>query len=228
MNMATQMHADATAHFKQYERMLHDFSRKCIGRAQALEPTMDLEELFSFFSEVYVDCRGKFDPTKGFQFSTYLSTSCFHRFNAWCDRMGRLRKTVSSTSVDGLLANVEGERPDPMEVIPDEGATPEDLAEQKKIRKLMAERIARLEPRFRQVVATLMQGPGPQLKAAFEAHQAELRAAGRYCPEEITVEFICHQMNFTRKEAMNLRDELERKFKVTVPSLNVRNFPVAR
>lgn len=225
MNVADHILADDTAHWKQYERLIQQLAGKALPRAQALEPTMDYDELVGMFTETYLKCKTGFDPTKGYQFTTYLQSAIYHSFNKWCEQVGRQRRAVAATSINDLAVAGGREESNPYEYVGvDQGESPEEQVERRQRRTLMAQRVATLPPRFKQVVAILVKGPGPELRADFEAHQAMLRAQGRQVPEDITIDFICRKLDFTMQEALKLREVLEQKFKVTVPSLNYRAF----
>jgi DNA-directed RNA polymerase specialized sigma24 family protein len=211
-------------HWKQHERLVMQIASKALTRAQAIDPTTSYEDLVSFFTEVYCTCVSRFDATKGAKFSTYMHTACFHEFNRWADKMERQRRVVSATSVQGMIEDEHGEVRSAFDFIASECDAPPEVLERRQVQKVMASRIAAMPPRFRQVIAILVHGPSPELLKKFAEHQEALRAQGHQAPTRLGIDFICKSLNFTPKEALALRNQIDRKFRVDIPSLNAAKF----
>jgi DNA-directed RNA polymerase specialized sigma24 family protein len=214
---------DDTAHYKQYEGLINKLAGTFLPRAMGLEPTMDFDDVRGLMVDLYLKAKPKFDPTRGFKFTTYFQNAAYNEFNKWCDKKQKERRAVAACSAQDMHgADEEGENDCYDFMGEDESLGPDEVLEQKQQRKDFAKRIATMDPKMRQVVAILVQGPGPELRARFCAHQDEMRESGRHVPEDITVDFIARSLGFSQREAMELRSSLSLRFGVDFPSLNRR------
>lgn len=205
-----------TDQFKAVELLLHKYARQMLPRAMAVEPSIEHEDLFQMFSEVYVKCQAKFDPERG-KFSTYLVNACFFEFNDWMEKRQKERTAVSPWSLEAHAKgkgggsgahDTTGEQRDLYSRLnietEDEDADPcEAVSLKQQVRAGWG-----LSPDVLEVVKLLL-APSPALNRAFDKHCKALAAEGSRVPADITIRFVADFLGMPAKAQSAMRTELK-------------------
>jgi hypothetical protein len=207
----------ATQEFVAIERLLHKLAIKMLPRALSVEPTVQHEDLFSIFSEVYVNCKARFDATRKVKFSTYLQNSCYYEFNEWMGKREKERLVVGPNSIESIAARslggeLEGEHGfsnlDRRSFMEDE--TEDDPCEVVSRKQQILAELENLSPKTRKVVNLLLR-PSPEVQDA-------AKRAGQD-PGDIRIKFVVDFLGLSRKEKALVRTELKEIYDVDFKGL---------
>lgn len=160
--------------------LIQKVARGCYARCQAVGLALDYEDVVQELSLTFVKAWRQFDPSRGFQFSTYYVMAARHQFNRFIDKLMEERVEHGVRSVEEISSwcSDDGEALSMAEVIASDELGPE-------ARAMLAQRMEQLQKRLKpltQVVLQWLVKPPLELSvelAAVAAHANVGREQGR-------------------------------------------------
>lgn len=195
--------------FQDYERLTHALTRKLCGWVAARDrsgATPSYEDIFQDLAMVWVQCRDRFDPTRGVMFSTYFTRAALNQWQRLAKQINQSRHTVSMDepmlqSADYTLAEAVGD-PDQL--------SPEDVLAQKE----WVEQLMQANPLLARLVE-LSASPPEDLRdelAALEAQREWALSQGietlNLVPAAFTPQLLSRTFNFNWRHRAMMQDGL--------------------
>lgn len=206
----------AQHNFNDYKLLIGQQAMKGYKRLMGNGVSVDYDDVFQQMSLTFCVASEKFDPSKGFAFTTYLVRAIWHQFNKWAETQIAYRQ--HTYSVDELLVNDEGQDRDNgiYDLVASDASTPEQIV----LRRQDNERaLKRISKEARDVVEVLA-NPSARTNEewdALKAHHAHGRAMGvssRRLPEDMNFTFAFDQLGLSQRRRNQVKRELGDAFGV--------------
>lgn len=195
-----------TLRFEDYDRLCHKIAHKETNRLNAQGVRAEYEDVYQDVCLTWIKAAEKFEPDRGFRFSTYLTTAAQNNLRrSWKNRVVE-PKSVSfdhpASEHGRTLA----------ETLPDDQDTADIGVEQ---RQLAEEKLSMLSPLTRRIVEIIYDPPEiiRQEVRAFKArqrHAVELGITKFVQGGDLSVQFMMDLLRVPPHQRRAIRDELKR------------------
>lgn len=138
--------------FQDYERLTHKLARRLYGWSAArgrrgAQPSY--EDIFQDLAVIWTQCRDRYDPNLGAQFSTYYTRAALNHWQVLARQVNRDNATVSfdepvGASDDGEGLTLESVLTDPEDLDPEEAFSRRQWAEQSLAKSPLLARLVEL------------------------------------------------------------------------------------
>ena len=88
--------------YESVELLLRKLAHKCFARADAMGLPMTYDDVLQEMNVAYVLSKNAWNPDRGVLFSTYLTTSCYRRFNTAIAKMETERKYLGMVNMSDM------------------------------------------------------------------------------------------------------------------------------
>jgi DNA-directed RNA polymerase specialized sigma24 family protein len=198
--------------FKDYEALIHQQAMRGYKRLIGFGVSVDYEDVVQQMSLTFCIASDKFDPERGFSFTTYLHRALWIQFNKWAENQVAYRMLVTNSDVE----TESGERLSLYDVTVDEAMSPEDVVT---TRLTNEKRFERLSPIAKTIVTELV-SPSAEMDEGWKAKKAQIehgRSMGlstQRLPEDINFAFMFDHLNVPPRKRGDIKRELSNAFGV--------------
>ena len=166
--------------FEANKGLVYKVSMAAMRRISQSGIAVDFNDIYQVASEAFIRCYQGYDPTSGFQFSTYFWKSAMNAVNAAFSPLIRERMEYGTVSVEEMTANASRGEDDEVsmaDVVLKDTTDPQSLVA---IREFLADVDARLSPLAKLILNWLIDPPDDLLEAieSQTAHAIYARSLG--------------------------------------------------
>lgn len=180
------MNRDQEKLFEDHDKLLHHLAYRNIGRLTAVGISMDKDELYAIFCEVFVVAIQTWDETKG-KLTTYLTTACLNKVS-WLLKKYRLGE--NRTEFESVIAHRlnKGDEEFSIDIFIDEQSYTE--IGNYELMDALKDEIAHLSP-FAKILLEYTLNPPEFIERELQAQEAkhqfstELNLDSRKCPRKV-------------------------------------------
>lgn len=205
----------AQHNFNDYKLLIGREAMKGYKRLMGNGVSIDYEDVFQQMSMTFCVASEKFDPSKGYAFTTYLVRAIWHQFNKWAESQIAYRQHCQSVE-EHRLADEEGDGFSLYEILSNDASTPEQIV----MHRRDSERAFNsMSEEARKVIEVLVSPPEELDKewTALKAHHAHGRALGissRRLPDDMNFTFAFDHLNLSVRRRNQVKRELGETFGV--------------
>lgn len=200
--------------FNDYKLLVGQQAMKGYKRLLANGVSADFEDVYQQMSLTFCVASDKFDPERGFEFSTYLVRAIWIEFNKFAESQINHRQHIMSA--DRFGDDEEGHSL--YDVMPSSSMTPDEEVE---LRLTNERKFEKLSPHAKNVLTALI-SPSAELDdewKAKKAHQMQGRKLGvssRRLPDDMNFTFLYDQLKVPARRRADIKRELSSAFGVNL------------
>jgi hypothetical protein len=179
---------------------VHQIARKCYGRLLDLEASTQYDDVFADVREAFLLAHAKFDPSKGFAFTTYFGTAAYNRINRKAESSEEEREN-GVFSIEGMG---DDESSNLLETVPSDAMTPEEILDRQQCALQIEKAVQGMSPLAALIVEWIVSPPAALLEEIRknQAHCDYSRSIGirTRCAAGVNIGFICKFIRLVKKD----------------------------